>query len=292
MKLRAPEETVVKPFHANVGVRAWYYAQLDKLLTAMTRDAVQTIGETYAEAPPTFGFAQDAKKRRSPAATAAAVHVVKRTAAARTPKLLQQALAKWGGVWTSRFDKLSVDVATIFANKAKKTAEMQMRAAFRKAGFTVKFKPTSNSVAAYESVIAENVGLIKSIPSQYLTDVQSSVWNSVMVGGDLDTLSRTIMKKYGIARKRAALIARDQNNKAKAVIENVRRMDLGLEEAIWQHSGGGKVPRPSHLKAGQDHVRYKLAKGWYDPDEGKWIWPGVLINCRCTSSVVVPGYNG
>jgi uncharacterized protein with gpF-like domain len=110
-----------------------------------------------------------------------------------------------------------------------------------------------------------------------------------MKGGDLATLSKTIQEKYGIAYRRAALIARDQNNKAKAVYENVRRQELGIEEATWMHSSAGKEPRPTHVA--MNEKRYKLGQGMWDSGEGEYVWPGQLINCRCTSRAVIPGFD-
>jgi|SRR5580658_7867100 SPP1 gp7 family putative phage head morphogenesis protein len=252
--------------HANAGVRDWYRKELQCLLFRVNRSLILHIGAAWKEAPPITGFAQDAPT---------------------SSVLLQRALRKWGGLWTKKFNKLSLDLSRKFARKSFRTTENAMRDAFKAAGFTVEFKPTPHSVESYHAVVAENVGLIKSIPSDYLHDVQTSVWQSVMKGADLGELTKTIQSKYGIAHRRAALIARDQNNKAKAVIENTRRQELGISKARWRHSHGGKVPRPAHVA--MDGKVYELSKGMYDRDEGKWIWPGQLINCRCTSKSIIPG---
>jgi len=87
-----------------------------------------------------------------------------------------------------------------------------------------------------------------------------------------------------MTHRRAALIARDQSSKASAVIENTRRKELGITQAIWQHSGGGHVPRPLHVKAGRDKLVFDLDKGAYI--DGKWILPGTEINCLPGDSVI------
>src|SRR5579863_10710835 len=73
--------------------------------------------------------------------------------------LLRAALRKWGGLWVSRFDKLSLDLGQAFARKSFTITQTQMRAALKEAGFTVKFAPTPGSRAAYQAVIAEQVNL-------------------------------------------------------------------------------------------------------------------------------------
>jgi SPP1 gp7 family putative phage head morphogenesis protein len=161
-----------------------------------------------------------------------------------------------------------------------------MAAAFKRSGFTVEFKPTRASMQAYRAVAAENVGLIKSIPQEYLTDVQSNVWESVKAGADLSTLSKNLRETYGVAARRAAFIATDQNNKAKAIIEDTRRNELGIQEAIWQHSHAGKVPRHTHVR--MNGKTYKIGVGMYDSAVKKYVWPGTEPNCRCTSRAIIP----
>jgi uncharacterized protein with gpF-like domain len=202
---------------------------------------------------------------------------------------LDKQLKEWARKWNVRFDKLSVEISQKFANRAFRATEAQMMDALKQAGFTVSFRPTSASLAAYKATAAENVNLIRSIPAQYLTGVQSAVWSSVRAGADMATLSQALREQYGVTVKRAALIARDQNNKAKATIETTRRLQLGITHAIWQHSAGGVEPRPTHVA--MDGIAFELKKGMYDKDEGRYVLPGELINCRCTSRAIIPGFN-
>lgn len=204
--------------------------------------------------------------------------------------LLQRAMNKWGTTWTKRLQVMSQTIARDFATKNRAATERSMKASFAKAGWTVKFKPNKAVTAAFDAVVGENVGLIKSIPERYLTDVQAQVWRSVMDGSDMKTLSEGLHEKYGIAWRRASLIAMDQNNKGKAAIERARRLEVGITQARWLHSHAGVEPRPSHEKAGRDRVVYDVAKGWWDPHEQKYIWPGTLVRCRCADMAVVPGF--
>jgi SPP1 gp7 family putative phage head morphogenesis protein len=263
---KKPTEKTAPPVFPNVGVAAWYRQQLQRLLAHMTSELFPLLDEAYANSESRIGFAQDATRS----------------------DLLKKALEKWGGLWTGNLNRLSDELAAKFADKSFTATQASLKASFKQAGLTVKFQPTRGSVEAYKAVVAENIGLIKSIPQQYAKDVESQVWAAVMKGGDLKTLSDGIRKKYGVAQRRAELIATDQNAKAKAVLENVRRMELGIVEAIWMHSHAGKEPRPSHVA--MNGKRYKLKKGMYDKDEGKYIWPGELIRCRCSSRPVIPGF--
>ena len=256
--------TIVRAVHANVGVEAWYRTQLQWAIREMSQSMLHEVRACWREHRPTIGMAQDANPSW----------------------LMRKALTKWGGIWERRLDKLADELGKKFADQSIGVTETAMRFAFAEAGFTVKFRPSRGSLEVYQAVLAENVNLIKSIPQQYLTQVQSQVWQSVMKGADMGELTAAIEKQYGIAWRRAAFIARDQNNKAKAIIENERRSELGITEAIWQHSGAGKEPRPEHVKF--SGKRYELVKGAYL--EGKWVWPGTEPNCRCTSRAIIPGF--
>ena len=259
---------LIRTVYPNAGVRVWYAEQLQELLKQISESLILHIGAAWKKNTPDIGFATDDKS---------------------STLMLKAALEKWGDVWIRKMEDMSTMLARRFADKSIRHSERSMLSAFAKSGFTIKFKPTQGSLEAYRTVLASNVGLIKSIPQQFLKDVQQSVWNSVLKGGDLSTLSRDIRQNYGVGYRRAALIARDQNAKAKALIENVRRKELGLTEAIWMHSGGGKVPRPTHVA--MSGKRYKLKQGMFDSHEGKFVFPGELINCRCSSRAVVPGFD-
>jgi hypothetical protein len=76
---------------------------------------------------------------------------------------------------------------------------------------------------------------------------------------------------------------------ATGALLRVRELEIGLDEAVWLHSHAGREPRPTHLA--NHGNRYKIAEGWYDPAEKRFIIPGELISCRCTHRVVVPGFS-
>lgn len=261
---------VARPVWPNAGVEQWYYRQLVELIDAMSADMLELLSAAWEENPPSIGIL--------PAQDAAA------------PTLLQRAFTRWGGIWTRKLEKLSINLAKRFTDRAFSATQTSLKSSFEAAGLAVKFKPTRASLDAYKAVAAENVGLIKSIPAQYLDSVQGAVWASVRKGGDLSALSIELRQKYGVTVRRAAIIARDQNNKAKALIENVRRREIGITEAIWLHSTAGKEPRPTHVAA--SGKLYQLSEGMYDSDPRveAYVFPGELINCRCVSKAVIPGF--
>lgn len=268
MKLRAQKETLAPAVWPSAAVQSWYYHALRAPLEEMTTELLAGLRQDWEVGFNPVGMAQDAPNL-----------VV----------LLRKRLDKFAEKWTKRWGGMEAHIAQQFATRAWTATDNGVRASFAKAGFTIKFKPTKPMLMAYNVRVAANVGLIRTIPQQYLKDVTTQVWNAVTTGSDMHALERSIQKVYGVADRRAAFIARDQNNKAKASFEATRRMELGIEEGEWQHSGAGKEKRPTHVAAGRKRKRFSLKQGWLDPATGKYIWPGTEIGCRCTSCAVIPG---
>ena len=258
---KKPARKTIKAVRSNAGVEAWYRRQLDKQVQEMQASVVYWLSANYRASG--AAVAMDA----SPAV------------------MMRNAMQKLAKRWTRRFDDMAQKLADRFANDAMKNADASLATAFKDAGFTVEFKMTSQMNNALQATIAENVGLIRSIPEKYFTEVEGLVMRSVARGRDLSYLTDELQKRYGITRRRAAFIARDQNNKATSVVQSARQQALGITQGIWKHSHAGKEPRPSHVKA--DGKVFELSKGMYL--DGKWVMPGEEINCRCTWSPVIPG---
>ena len=212
---------------------------------------------------------------------------------AKAEKMAMDGITDWVGhiveflaaKWLKRLDALAPQIATLFLNRTVAQHDTLMKKHMRDAGFTVRFQMTPFQEEALKASLGENVGLIKSIGQQYLSSVESHVWQCVQSGYDLSTLAKNLKKSFGVSKRRAEFIARDQSAKAHAVIEKARRQELGIKKAIWMHSHAGKVPRPSHVLA--DGKEFEVAKGMYLDD--KWVQPGEEINCRCTSRPIIEG---
>lgn len=263
MKLQAPtrKPIVLGPAHPNQGLEAAYRKRLDVLVEAMNRSLLYWLTAAYRANEPEM--AADA----SPAAT------------------LRAAMGKLSRYWQKRFDDAAPELARYFAENAFKRADGSLQAVLKRAGFTVDFKLTREANDVLQATLGENVGLIKSIASEHLTQVEGLVMRSISAGRDLSTLSAELHERFGVTKRRAALIARDQNNKCTATITRVRQQSLGITHAKWLHSHGGREPRKSHQDA--DGKIYDITKGMLI--DGEYIWPGQLINCRCVARSVIPG---
>jgi SPP1 gp7 family putative phage head morphogenesis protein len=203
---------------------------------------------------------------------------------------MQDAVNEMTRQWRKRFSEGAPELAKYFATAAYRRSDKVLAKILKDAGFTVDFKLTPAMRDVLRATIEQNVGLIKSIPEQYLTQVQGAVLRSVTAGRDLGSLAKELQEHYGVTRRRAAFISRDQNNKATSAFDRVRQMEAGLK-ATWRHSHAGKEPRPTHVA--MDGKEYDPAKGMYDADPKvrRFIWPGELPRCRCFSRAVVKGFS-
>lgn len=255
------------PIHPNAGIEAAYRRKLQAYIEAMNDSVQYWLWAAYKANKPRIAMDEP-----PPAA------------------MLRRAIRLLGRRWQKKFNKLAEELADHFAKAVQDRSAASLQSILKRNGFTVEFKMTPAMQDISRATVNENVALIKSIHAQYFTQVEGSVMRSVAAGRDLGTLTKELQTHYGVSKRRAAFISRDQNNKATAVFTRARQIEAGVTEAVWLHSGGGKHPRPSHLKAGRERQRYDVREGWLDPDVGKRIFPGELPNCRCVSKAVVPGF--
>jgi len=251
------------PTRANEGVRMAYQRRLHRIIDDMHLELSAALKKIYRQYDATI--AQDDNPTQA------------------LYSLLRQLTKRW----TRNFEKIAQSSAKTFVNNASYAADASLAESLRRSGFSIRFKQTRATHDALQESIRENVDLIRSIASQHLDDVEKVVRKSVKTGRDLQQLTSDLLDRYQITKKRAAFIARDQNNKATAVITRTRQQELGITQAIWQHSSAGKQPRKSHQAA--HGKRYDINKGMLI--DGEWIRPGELPNCRCVSISIIPGFD-
>ena len=249
---------VLPAVRPSIGIQRNYQARIDRLIREMQADIRAALLPDYKRGD----FAQDDSPVQSLIATLRAL----------------------GRRWTERFDMLAPELAAHFTQAVVDRSDTQLRNALRRGGISVRFQITPTQANILDATIHENVSLIKSIPAEHLAGVEQLVMRSVTAGRDMATLAKGLQERYGVTRRRAAFIARDQNNKATGALQANRQAELGLR-AEWRHSHGGKTPRKSHLaNNGND---YDPKVGWYDPEAKAHILPGQLPNCRCVSNSIV-----
>lgn len=258
---RGPVE--LKPIRPSAAVKSAYEKRLLRLVDEMHRSLTFWVERNYR------------RERRRMAMDASPA------------RELRAILRKLSRRWLSRFDDVAPALADYFAQAAGDRVDAELKRILRDAGFAVRFKMTRAQNDAMQATIGENVRLIRSIAEQHLTRVEGAVMRAVQEGRDVAALTRELSEGYGVTRRRAQFIAKTQNNMATATLTKTRQQELGVTKARWQHSAGGKHPRPEHVAF--SGKTYDVAKGAFL--EGKWTWPGREINCRCVSIPIIPGFD-
>lgn len=127
----------------------------------------------------------------------------------------------------------------------------------------------------------QNAQLITSIPSEELLRVSGAVERGLQEGASINTITESIEKSFGITRRRAKTIARDQTAKLNASLTKLRQQELGVDEYEWQTSGDERV-RESHRKNDGKIFR------WDSPPAATGH-PGTDVNCRCVAIPILDG---
>jgi hypothetical protein len=179
-------------------------------------------------------------------------------------------------------------IFTLESQDGKRTVTLGMDAKkdFKKE-FRVKFDFTERLRATAQAHIDENVALIHSIPEQFHKRIKRMAWKSIENGRDIVGFTKDLQDEFDITLRRASFIARDQNNKMTVMFGRARRLDLGLDTAIWRHTAS-LHPREEHIDF--DGESYSIEEGMYSEEAGENIWPGTEPNCGCMDETVIPGY--
>lgn len=248
-------------------VEAKFRAELDRMVERMQKTTRRELDKLY----------------RSPEAPTIAMDASFSSIAARLVREL-----------TKRFTALFVDraggLAKAWAEGISRQSAVGLGQSLKdvSGGVTLKTDVISGAVAdVVKASIKQNVALIKSIPREYFLEIEGEVMRSIQTGRGMADLQPFLEKRYGITKRRAALIARDQTSKATAAINRARMQGLGVKKFKWLHSMGGKEPRPLHKNVLNGNVYSFDDPPVIDERTGERGLPGVLINCRCRMLPVI-----
>lgn len=255
---------MLPPVRPSAALRIAYQKRLDCLIDEMANSVLYWLRAAYrADQPATVDLGMDS--------------------------IWSVAFDKLAARWLRRFDDLAPKLADWFAKSTLTRSDTVLRQELRKGGFTVKFQTTKAMRDAYDAVIDENVGLIKSVATQHLDGVRGDLMRAVQGGYRTGRLAQDIEKRTGVTQRRARFIARDQTAKAQATLNATRMIEVGQYKAVWLHSAGGKTPRPEHVAfSGKE---FDLRVGHDFGDGLGPVLPGVAINCRCVWRIKVEGFD-
>lgn len=181
--------------------------------------------------------------------------------------------------WRVVFGPNTQDLQAFAAEVDGFSTRQNSRLLARVANIKVSQIPKTNSVGILSKWASANASLITSLDSRHFNDVAKAIEDAVVGGKSTATLRKDLQARFGITRRRAELIARDQVATLNAQITEKRQTDVGVEEYIWSTSRDQRV-RPEH--AAREGVVFR----WDNPPPDGH--PGRPVNCRCTSEAVIP----
>lgn len=199
--------------------------------------------------------------------------------------LFAQLKTKWA---SPAFMGASKDVASIFVKAMNTQNNRRFAKSVKSIGVTGIdiFGDSPKLQDILNASIADNTRLITTIPEQYLNQVQSIVMSNMRSGLRPSAITKQLSEQFGITKRRAALIARDQTSKANGELSKQRQEDTGFKYFKWQTSEDSRV-RDSHDDISDEDIGFgKGVYKWDNPPKNKkgvQIIPGQEINCRCVA---------
>lgn len=157
-----------------------------------------------------------------------------------------------------------------------------------------------------DASIADNVSLIKSVPSDYFQKVENIILDNMRKGFAPTEIAKQLQEHTGVSYRRAKLIARDQMAKINSDLTRQRQKDAGIEFYRSQHANDERVSgKPGGRYANAKISCWAIAerdigygKGVYKVDEGATyagetgLHPGRHhVNCRCVAISLIPQVN-
>lgn len=264
------------------GVAGRYASKLQALTDKMTATTRKEIEALY-EHPDFHDYF--AKKNAAPATIAMDV------SPASQARILTNKLKK---EFDGLFRELAKPMAEDMVNQADAASADAMATSLKQLSGGLKLQTdflTDTMGEFLKAAVSSNVALIKSIPSEFFTDVQGAVMRSITDGKGLADLTKFFEDQEGVQSRRAKNIAIDQTHKAYQGLNAERMKKVGVGKYEWVHSGGGLHPRPLHESYSGRIFSFDKPPV-IDEHTGERGIPGQAVNCRCTMVPVVQFEDG
>lgn len=259
-----------KALVANAGVADAYAKSMTDLVARMEEDYRKLFHSGFKDESVVEFYGEDA----SPSA------ILKR--------ILGRLDRKWRGVFTT----FAKEQAAKFTDKVDTHSSFQARYVLKGMGLeNPKDANTEKMRETLQASIAENVSLITNIQEKFATDIEGVVFRSLASSDPKETGTNSVMKalmeRGDMSKRRAQLIAQDQNNKLYSALNAERMQQNKVELFKWKHVAGNKTSRQTHVERQTDDVgygpgiyRFDSPELWEGPEADRGL-PGQAIRCYC-----------
>lgn len=144
----------------------------------------------------------------------------------------------------------------------------------------------------------QNSQLIKNMTVNEIERVSGIIQRGLQEGSSYGSITESIEKSFGITRRHAKLIARDQTTKLNGSLTKLRQQEVGITQYRWQTSGDERV-RPDHRVLDGKICRWDDPTVYLNEKTGKWekrskiggtnVHTSQDVNCRCVPIPMIEG---
>lgn len=175
-----------------------------------------------------------------------------------------------------KLEQVTQAIATQTADQNKRELGKQIRAA---TGIDVLIRDPKLADQV-QDFVASNVSAIKTIPEQLLGQVEQVVHRGIREGANVKMMTEEIDETFGVGKKRAARIARDQIGSLYGQLNAERQKSIGIKRFIWRTVRDNRV-REEHTERekASDPKLGGTPYSYEDPPDGEL--PGEPHGCRC-----------
>lgn len=261
-----PKYIVGEPLKPNIRIEQQTVKKLEALTKAMTKDVNKELKKLFKS------------EKNSPALYAQDASI-----SSQARILLSMLFKKYAKIFDIE-GKLIIDT---MVNKVNNHSKASVKNSLKSLTGGISIEKETLSAETKEMIKASSsqaVSYIKSIQSQYLTQVEGAVYRSITSGEGLKDLVPALEKYEGMTRRRSRLIALDQVRKTNESINTARLLQNGITKGKWFHSEAGATPRKTHQA--MNGKIFDIREGLYDSEVGRKVKPSELPNCKCFFSVV------
>lgn len=144
----------------------------------------------------------------------------------------------------------------------------------------------------------QNAQLISNMTTNEIERVGGYIQRALQEGSSYASVVENIEKSFGITRRHAKLIARDQTSKLNGSLTKLRQQEAGISTYRWQTSGDERV-RADHRVLDGKICRWDDPTVYLNEKTGKWekrskiggtnVHTSVDVNCRCVPIPIIEG---
>jgi SPP1 gp7 family putative phage head morphogenesis protein len=160
--------------------------------------------------------------------------------------------------------------------ESQRHTEKFMQTARTALGIDISAVVTQEDLGEYLQLAAQrNADLIKSQTDTMIRRIEQATIQNKLAGNPVSTLRKQFIEEFGIADRKAKLLARDQSSKLTSDLNRIRQQQAGIEEYRWLTVHDERV-RPLHRDLDGKEYKWGERTG---AENG--LPPGQPIQCRC-----------